>query len=218
MGVVVMGGYGSGRPGHKKKAEEFRSLDVNRMHREGCLNAGWSGNWIWSRDGKEVARISFRAETARIVPSYRISQYGGDWEPVTQSVPLDHTSCNYGGQRPYFLCPGVVSGRHCNRRVVKLYSGGKYFLCRQCYNLAYTSQSELRFDRLLRRANKLRRELGGEAGTASQVAPKPKGMSQKKYQRMRFEIEWCEGQANHLFTSKFFRHLSKGEREYFLSS
>jgi hypothetical protein len=30
-----MGGYGSGRPSGKQKAEEYRSLDVNRFHREG---------------------------------------------------------------------------------------------------------------------------------------------------------------------------------------
>lgn len=210
-----MGGYGSGRPSHKKKAEECRSLDVNRMHQEGCLNAGWSGNWIWSRDGKEVARIGFRAETARIVLNYRISQYGGDWEQVTQSVPLDHTSCNYGGQRPYFLCPGVVNGRQCNRRAVKLFSGGKYFLCRHCYKLAYTSQSESRYDRMLRRANKLRRALGGEAGMVNRIAPKPKGMSHRMYQRKREEIEWFEGQADRIFIAKFKRFLSKEEQELY---
>jgi hypothetical protein len=130
-------------------------------------------------------------------------------------VPVVYAPCHYGGQRPYFRCPGVVKGRHCNRRVAKLYAGGKYFLCRHCYNLAYTSQSEPRYDRMLRRANKLRRALGGEAGTANWIAPKPKGMSQRKYQRKRFEIEWCEGQANHLFIEQFRHLLSKQERERF---
>jgi hypothetical protein len=32
-----MGGYGSGRSSYKQKAEHNKSLDVNRLHLEGCL-------------------------------------------------------------------------------------------------------------------------------------------------------------------------------------
>ncbi len=49
-----MGGYGSGRPGHKQKAEDCRSLDVNRLHREGCLEPGRMGNWVWSMSTRVV--------------------------------------------------------------------------------------------------------------------------------------------------------------------
>ena len=97
-----------------------------------------------------------------------------------------------------------------------MFSGGRYFLCRHCYNVAYTSQSEPRYDRMLRRANKLRMELGGEPGSAQWIAPKPKGMWQRTYQRKRFEIQWCEDQANHLFISKYRRVLNDDElRMYF---
>ena len=49
-----MGGLGSGRPsrGGRDKVEECRSLDVNRLHREGCLRPEWVGNWHWTRDGE----------------------------------------------------------------------------------------------------------------------------------------------------------------------
>ena len=210
-----MGGYGSGRTSYKQKAEHCKSLDVNRFHRDGCLTPGRAGNWVWSRDGEEVGRIGYRAEEARLVLDYRVRQYGGEWEPITQSIRITHTDCHYGNQRPYFICPGVVNGRHCTRRVGKLFSGGRYFLCRHCYNIAYSSQSEARYDRMLRRANKLRRALGGEPGTANWIAPKPKGMWQRTYQRKRFEIEWCEDQADHLFIAKFAHLLSKEEREMF---
>jgi hypothetical protein len=38
-----MGGFGSGRPsgGGRDKVEACRSIDVNRLHREGCLRGGW---------------------------------------------------------------------------------------------------------------------------------------------------------------------------------
>jgi hypothetical protein len=51
------------------------------------LEPGWSGNWRWSRDGAEVARIGFRALEGRVVLDFRVRLYGGDWEPITQTVP-----------------------------------------------------------------------------------------------------------------------------------
>lgn len=208
-----MGGYGSGRSGYKQKAEDCRSLDVNRLHREGCLTAGSQGNWVWSRDGEEVARIGYKAEDGKLVLDYCFRQYGGEWEPITQVVWLTFKDCHYGNQRPYFRCPGVINGRHCGRRVGKLFSGGRYFLCRHCYRVGYSSQSEARYDRMLRRANKLRMALGGEPGTAHWIAPKPKGMWQRTYQRKRFEIEWCENQADRLFLSRFCHLLGEDELE-----
>jgi hypothetical protein len=213
--VVLMGGYGSGRPSYKQKAEGCRSLDVNRLHREGCLVEGRQGNWQWSRDGEVNSKIGFRAEKSRVIFDYRISQCGGDWESIVQYVPLTYTGCHYGGQRPYFRCPGVVNGQHCGRRVGKLFSGGRYFLCRHCYSIAYGSQSEDRHDRMLRRANKLRMALGGEPGTAHFIAWKPKGMWHRTYQRKRFEIEWCEDQANMAFIRKFRHLLSKEDVEMY---
>jgi hypothetical protein len=56
---------------------------------------------------------------------------------------------------------------------------------------------------MLRRANKIRRALGGEPGTTNWIAPKPKGMWQRTYQRKQFEIEWCEYRANKLFVRKY---------------
>ena len=58
--------------------------------------------------------------------------------------------------------------------------------------------------------------LGGEPGSAHWIAPKPKGMWQRTYQRKRWEIQWCEDQANQLFLSKFRHVLSDDElRMYF---
>jgi hypothetical protein len=207
-----MGGYGSGRLSTKTKAEDCRSLDVNRFHREGCLNIGHMGNWVWSRDGEEIARIGYRALDGALALDYRISRYGGEWEAVSQSIHITQINCNYGGERPYFICPATVNGRYCGRRVGKLFLGSKYFVCRHCNNIAYNSQSEERHDRLMRRANKLRVALGGEAGTVNWIM-RPKGMWQRTYQRKRFEIEWCENKANRLFLSKFEHLFVSGEKE-----
>jgi hypothetical protein len=68
---------------------------------------------------------------------------------------------------------------------------------------------------MLRCASKLLTALGDEAGKANFVAPKPKGMWQRTYQRKRFEIEWCENQSDQNFISKFSYLLSAKEREVF---
>lgn len=212
-----MGGYGSGRPSYKQKAEDCRSLDVNRLHRDGCLHSGQRGRWIWFCNGEEVGRIGYHSKDGHLVLDYRLRQYGGDWEPINQPVAITHTDCHYGNTRPYFMCPGIVNGRHCGRRVGKLFLGGRYFLCRHCCNIAYTSQSEPSHDRMLRRANKLRKALGGEPGPAYWIGPKPKGMWERTYQRKRIEIERCEENANQLFMAKFAHFLSPEERETYFA-
>lgn len=210
-----MGGYGSGRPRRKQKADESRSLDINKMRRDGCLQPGWRGNWRWSRNGTEVARIAFHASETSVILDFSVRLNGGDWEQIVQTVPLTHVACNYGNQRPYFRCPGVVNGVHCGRRVCKLFAGGRYFLCRHCYDLSYRSQSEDKADRALRRANSIRMALGGEPGTAHWIAPKPKGMWQRTYNRKHWEILHYENKANQLFLSKYRHVLNKEEREMY---
>jgi len=41
-----MGGFGSGRYGGKLKAEHLHALDVNQLHRDGCLDAGCYGGRV----------------------------------------------------------------------------------------------------------------------------------------------------------------------------
>ena len=85
-------------------------------------------------------------EDARLVLLYRYRQGEGDWRDIEQPTPITWSPCRYGGQRPYFVCPGVVNGVSCNRRTIKLYADGPYFLCRNCYGLAYQAQRENRRD------------------------------------------------------------------------
>ena len=210
-----MGGYGSGRPRRNQLAEDCRTLDVNRLNREGCLKPGWSGNWLWHRDGKQVAGISLGAQQSRLIVSFRITEKTGDYYDVEQSIPIIRAPCNYGGNRPFFGCPGVVDGTPCRRRVAKLFKGGRYFLCRHCYRVAYASQSEANHYRLLRRANKLRMALGDEPVTAHWIAPKPKGMWQSTYDKHCREIEWCENQSNVMFMAGYRNALSPEELQMY---
>jgi len=109
---------------------------------------------------------------------------GGEWEDVAETVRIVRVQCRFGGFRPYFICPGVVNGVVCGRRVTKLHGAGRYFLCRLCYRLAYASQREDRYDRGLRRANKIRMRLGGDPCIASAFPARPKGVHRQTYERL----------------------------------
>ena len=195
-----MGGYGSGRTGRKGKAESYRSLDVNRLNKAGCLQPGYRGGWEWRADGEQVASIGLRADRGPADPElpgvFGTARTG---RSVEEAVPLARSPCRFGGWRAYFVCPGVKDGRPCRRRVSKLYLGGQYFLCRHCYDLAYASQSEDPHSRLLRRADKRKIALGGTPGTLSSLPPKPKGMHQRTYERHLAEIDAAEDQGDLAF-------------------
>ena len=185
-----MGGFGSGRLARRNRGtvENCLALDVNRLRRDGCLKPGWIGTRRWMQDGKEAARIGLRAEEGRVQLSYRVQVDRGEWQDIEESIPLMWQPCRFGGRRPYFVCPGVVNGVPCRRRVEKLYKVGRDFLCRHCHGLSYGSQSEDRYGRALRRAAKIRMRLGGEPEFEARPSLKPKGMHRATYERLRNQM------------------------------
>ena len=202
-----MGGYGSGRPGRHGKTTHFRSLDVNKLAKAGALQPGRSSGWQWTEDGNPVANIDLEAEAGRLILTYRFRENGGDWQPVTEAVPITQVPCAYGGSRSYFLCPGVVNGRHCGRRVGKLYSS-RYFLCRHCLNLNFPVQSEDAFHRHLRKARKKRAALGTEPNE-SNLPTKPKGMHWRTFSRIADQIFWAEIAADNANLATLLRLFPK---------
>ena len=206
-----MGGLGSGRPSGSGRGtvEACRSIDVNRLNREGCLRAGSMGGWQWTCDGEKVASINLRAETDRLHLTYRVRSGGGEWEDVAEPVRIVRIPCRFGGTRPYFICPGVVNGIACGRRVAKLHGPGRYFLCRHCYRLSHASQGEGTWDRTLRRANKVKQRLGGDPGMAAPFPPKPKGMWRRTYDRLRERAFEDEMRADEAFALQAERLLAR---------
>lgn len=163
----------------KTTTESQLSVDIRWMRRQGYLRPGTSGSLTWSRGGEKTGSIVYRTEQDRLILSYRHKPHGGEWGQIEERILLDATPCNYGGSRPWFLCP------HCSRRVAVLYGAGKRFLCRHCYGLAYTSQQESIADRMMRKARRIRARLGGEGNLMEPFPRKPKRMRWQTYWRLR---------------------------------
>ena len=205
-----MGGYGSGRSrswGSRDTVEGYRHLDVRKLQRDGCLRFGSVFRTVWTnRAGEETSSIGGQAYLDRLVLSYKHKSRSSDsqWQDVEEPVQLTWTRCNYGGQRPWFICPG--SG--CGRRVAILYSVGKYYLCRHCYRLAYRSQGWGRADRLMEKARRIRMRLGGSANLIEPFPWKPRWMRWSKYWRLRDESE--EANRESWYANPFTRRLLRG--------
>ena len=191
-----MGGLGSGnrhRFDKKTTTGECNDLDVRKLYRDGLLEAGTSFRSSWSRFGRETGSISGSVYRDKAILSYRHRRgLGSEWEDVREPVSLEWTPCNFGGERPWFVCPGVINGVACGRRVAILYGPGKYFLCRHCYDLRYESQREDKNNRALRRAQKIRARLGGSANMMEPFPDKPRGMHHDTYMRLFWEHHEAE--------------------------
>ena len=199
-----MGGLGSGRPPDysRQTVEDHLPLDVNELNRAGRLHPGGRGIWEWKQDGTVVSRIQIRTMTNYLVLTYSYVDDKNSWKKVDQAVPIVRVPCRFGGTRPYFICPGMVGGAVCGKRVVKLYAPGKYFLCRHCYELSYASQREGEWDRALRRADRMRMRLGGKPGIAAPLPDRPKGMWQRTYARVGAEASAAQAMALWMFQIK----------------
>jgi hypothetical protein len=201
-----MGGCGSGRwkDRSRKTVESYWMLDVNQLSEKGCLRPGCSSTCQWT-SGNEVFSIKLSAESERLHLRYKVRVRGGEFEEVAEIIPIVRRHCRFGGSRFFFICPGRGDGSTCGRRTIKLHLSCRYFLCRHCNQLAYSSQYEQEWQRALRRANKLKQRLGIDVGIAEPFPVKPKGMWTRTYGSLLGEILQAEILANEARSNMFKR-------------
>ena len=136
--------------------EDCKSITTKFLNDHKYFDGGVrSGGLSWSRSGQKTGSIGFCVsimDTGDYLRLYysQTSNETGEKKDVDYKVNLAWTPCHFGGRRWWFICPLVVNGKGCGRRVGVLYLGnGKYFGCRHCYNLTYKSSKEShQFDRL----------------------------------------------------------------------
>lgn len=154
-----MGGSGSGarywhwwRPEKKTTVEDCLSLDASRWMREGILTGASHrlGSWRWKYRSGGGFTVNYEVRTlAANNPCVRLF-YSWTWTSTGQAESVDYrvglttTRPRFGGLRWWFVCPLVVRGVPCERRVGKLHlpRRARYFGCRRCYDLTYTSNQE----------------------------------------------------------------------------
>ena len=154
------------RTSTRRICEDMHRIDVRDLARGGILDTGNLVTLTLNRVSTETFSIDIRGRGGSVELVYQI-----DGEPVFESVELDRTPCNYGGQRPWFRCP------NCARRCAVLY-GGERFWCRSCHALDYQCQSDNGEWAALRRVNRVRKRLKTDTlGTP----PRPKGMWRRTY-------------------------------------
>lgn len=180
-----MGGAGSGRGGGRDVTADYRPLDVRELRRAGVLHTGWRGGWCWYRRGVKRSEINIEVAEAFIRLRYRVISKGEQKE-YDYAVMLTRTGCNFGGARPWFLCPC------CGRRVAILF-GDEVFACRLCRGLAYEVQRETDTDRAIRRADAIRRRLRWHVGILNSDGVKPNGMRWRTYWRLCAEHDLLKG-------------------------
>lgn len=145
--------------------------------------------------GKARGSVLLATAETHVRLLYRSRRAGENWKDVDETVSLVWTSCHYGGNRPWFLCPGGINGRSCRRRVAILYAAGPYFLCRYCSRLSYKSQNEDRLSRRIRKARTLRARLGVSANLQEPILWKPPHMHWKTFSRLALQARTVEGSS-----------------------
>ena len=177
-----MGGWGSGRQSYATTpaVENTLHLDADELT-DGVEYPGATGRKRWGDEDDPTAELTLQFQHPDVDvtdddtdpedlderATYVELEYtiGEDWSrnwtgDESHPVELEYTDCHFGGVRPWFRCPN----RECQDRVRKLYfpRGGRYWLCRDCYDLQYQSSrksgnaldtAELRYRRAFAKAD-----------------------------------------------------------------
>lgn len=138
--------------------EECHTITTKFLNQYNYFDGGVRhGGMNWSRNGEKTGSIGFEVSTVESDEYIRF-QYTQTNKETDEKTEFDYkaclewTSCYFGGRRWWFICPLVVNGQVCGRRIGSLHlAGSKYFGCRHCHNLTYESSKEShKFDRLFR--------------------------------------------------------------------
>ena len=200
-----MGGTGSGtwyRGNKQDTTEDCKSIDIRMMKRRGWLKPGHGGKLSWKWNGAPWGNINYRYYEDRLILNYRYRSGSSDWTPVTQTVTITTTPCHYGNARQWFLCP------HCSYRCALLYGASRLFLCRKCYELPYTSQTQSELDRLIDQKHKIGSRIF-EDYEYGEGWRKKRGLHWSTFERNRRKYLQLESRVNQGLCNRFGDELSR---------
>jgi hypothetical protein len=143
-----MGNYRSGRWRNYEKRMTVVDcsdiLDIRTWTRKNILQPGIHRSYtltsLWA--AHDTTSMTIELNTLNLAfPWIRVFYFLDTHELITYRIFLQTTIPYFGGLRWWFTCPVSVNDIPCNRRVAILYlpSGARYFACRRCHDLTYTS-------------------------------------------------------------------------------
>ncbi len=158
----------SGRwSGHRKKqtVESCYKLNINDFCKMVNFNNGEKGTFSYGENLKGTFEITapyrLQTEDREILLDALITlRYEINGKDVISPLYVSSSPDCYGYKRYWVLCPAYKkNGRMCLKKSYKLYlpQNAKYFCCRECYNLTYTSVQtrDKRVEELLKNPTKL---------------------------------------------------------------
>lgn len=223
-----MGGWGSGRRDYANTptVEACRHLDIDRVkdlteHPDSRGTMWWGDRedpevWLTVKTEGERHLEDGDTRAAVLRLQYTITdKETGEKTEVDYPILLEYSECNYGGYRPWFRCPGVVDAERCGRRARKLYlphrRWAEYYLCRECYDLGYTSsrtsgkewkQAELRYRRAFAKADAENRRPHPNGTDAPWYPERPKGMHRDTYEELLEDVRAARREYEEAWMSK----------------
>src|SRR5436309_12634481 len=104
--------------GTKNTVEGALNLDTLDLQRKGffALAAGKPWQIQWTRDGRQCNSVGYVLEKHGAVPVSMRLQYtttnatNGEQRSCDYWILITSTTCNYGGVRLWFVCPGWKNG------------------------------------------------------------------------------------------------------------
>jgi hypothetical protein len=135
---------------NKHKVEDCKNIGIFWLKKNGYLSGIRSGNVSWSIGGNKTGSIGIFVSAGcgnedYIRFNYTITDNStGNIKDYDYKITLVTTKCHFGNKRYWFQCQLSKNGKYCRKKVGVLYlpPNGKYFGCRHCYNLIYSSQCQ----------------------------------------------------------------------------
>ena len=174
-----MGGFGSGnwqRP-RKGHVEEYPRIDIREWYRQFLMLPSLTFRLTLCTNRNADREINVYPWFKHVVITHINQPANANLYSAEEKIEIDFTICNYGGKRPWFVCPVV----NCNKRAAILYFANEGFRCRHCAKLAYASQYENGGASALRKLKKLMNKLGAQSDLTFSLPNKPARMHGYRY-------------------------------------
>lgn len=166
-----MGAMGSQR--YRRYLTHYLRLDMKSI-KPYLGNIGGSGTISWSNG----SALGLEVKDGALELSYC-----QDGQNIQNTLYIQRTPCNYGGQRPWFRCG-------CGKRVTSLYQYRGYWICRKCTGAVYQSKSRNPVERGTITIQRLQKKLDPSGGyEIYQLPDKPPRMHWRTYDRIADQIE-----------------------------